>query len=139
MAIRLESLRPTLQNRVIRRAANATLLPALRAATPRDSGNLARSLAIRQTRTRQGTALRLGHLATGRFTRGRISGNHAHFIEFGTRERIRRNGKRTGRVRPRPYFFRTLDTNLNAYTDAMRREYQMETNMIVRRVDRRLP
>ena len=96
-AIGLETLKPPRQRRVIRRAANTTLLPPLKQATPRNSGNLVRTLAIRQTRTRRGTSLRLGYLSTGRFRRGRISGNHAHLVEFGTRERKRRNGHRTGR------------------------------------------
>jgi len=34
--------------------------------------------------------------------------HHAHLLEFGTRQRVRKDGKKSGHVAPRPFFVPTL-------------------------------
>jgi len=38
----------------------------------------------------------------------RAPAHHAHLLEFGTRERVRKDGKKSGHVAPRPFFVPTL-------------------------------
>lgn len=37
--------------------------------------------------------------------------HHAHILEFGTRERVTKSGKKTGHVKPRPFFRPTMEAS----------------------------
>jgi HK97 gp10 family phage protein len=117
----LDDLEEKVSKRVIRRSlsrAARVIARAMKAAAPvGPTGNLKRSIGLRERRIRGGYLQRVGPRIGGK---GQHKGQHAYFIERGAKERFRKRGglggliglkgKGTGKVEATHVFERAFDS-----------------------------
>jgi HK97 gp10 family phage protein len=109
--------------------------PALRANTPKDTGNLRRSIqTILRFKDRANWG---GHVVgvVGFGRKGKRKGYHSHLLELGTAERKTRNGARRGSGPSREMVRRTLNENRQGIASNLAKELAVSLERAARELE----